>query len=88
MIDEGVNADYIIENYLPQEALKPDLVGSDSEGELNYHNAMKVISKDPFGDTRLAKDLFRDLQDSPLDEQMLNLNEIFEHLPKNPNYVP
>ena len=39
-------------------------------------------------ETRLAKDLFPDFDESSLDRGMQRLDEIFERLPQTANYVP
>ena len=90
-MDEGVNPDYIAEVYLPREgrreAPKKPMASSDSEGELDIQNAVKAALGGG-GETRLAKDLFPELDESSLDRRMQHLDEIFERLPQTPNYVP
>ena len=90
MLDGGVNPDYIAETYLPTDSPRAqpkqqDEEESDSEGELDMQRAMKQLG----GETRLAKDLFRDLDDdATLDQRCRHLDAIFERLPQTPNYVP
>ena len=70
MIDEGVNPDDIIQMYLPADPPQTeppkqiDVEESDSEGELKD---IRVAMKQLGGETRLAKDLFQDLEDATLD---------------------